>query len=189
MARLIVYFELCLLVCIKTFSEDKVLPRSSSFIDDRVFWNILYYTVIYDYFYARVVLINWKSDNLAYFAALLLLCGDISQNPGPSDVFLCGVCALEVSDGDAAVCCDCCDHWVHVLCDPSLSMEDYNDMVSNPSIDPWFCFYCKESLVEHVCESSSATSAPSGISCICFNARSVVKPGARRPQAGARLVS
>ena len=39
------------------------------------------------------------------------------------------MCALEVSDSDATVCCDYCDHWVHVSCDPSLSMEDYNDMM------------------------------------------------------------
>ena len=109
-----------------------------------------------------------------YLATLLLLCGDISPNPRPPDVFLCGVCALEVSDSDAAVCCDYCDHWVHVSCDPSLSMEDYNDMVPNPSMDPWFCFYCKESLAKHVCELDSATSAQSGISCVCFNVHSVV---------------
>ena len=47
-------------------------------------------------------------------------------------------------------------------------------MVSNPSMDPWFCFYCKESLAKHVCELDSATSAQSGISCVCFNACSVV---------------
>ena len=144
-------------------------------IDDRYFWNTLRYTVIFDCSScARVVLLNWKSENLAYFAALLLLCGDISQNPGPSIDFPCRVCALGVSDSDAAVCCDYCDCWVHVSCDPSLSMEDYCDMVSNPSTDPWFCFYCKESLVEHVSESSSATSVQSGISSVCLNARSVV---------------
>ena len=59
-------------------------------------------------FYSRVMLI--KSENLAHFAALLLLCGDISVNPGPPNVFLCGVCAMEVADRDPAVCCDYCDH-------------------------------------------------------------------------------
>ena len=38
----------------------------------------------------------------------------------------------------------------------------------------WFCFYCKESLTKRVCDLDSATSAQSGISCVCFNARSVV---------------
>ena len=67
--------------------------------------------MIFDCSCARVVLINWKSENLAYFAAILLLCGDISQNPGPSIDFPCRVCALGVSDSDAAVCCDYCDCW------------------------------------------------------------------------------
>ena len=175
MAQVVVCFWLCLLVCIKMFSEDRVFLQCSSFIDDRVFWNVLRYTVIFDYSSdACVVLFNWKSENLAYFATLLLLCGDIPPNPGPPDVFCCGVCALEVSDSDAAVCCDYCNHWVHVSCDLSLSMEDYNDMMSNPSMDSWFCFYCKESLAKHLCELDSASSVQSGISCVCFNARSVV---------------
>ena len=103
----------------------------------------------------HVMLINWKNSSLAYLAALLLLCGDVSQNPGPPEIFSCGVCALEVSNSDAAVCCDYCDHWFHVSCDPLLSIDNYNDMVSNPSTEPWFCFYCKESLSKHADESST----------------------------------
>ena len=84
------------------------------------------------------------------------------------------MCALEVADRDPAVCCDYCDRWVHVSCDPSLSIEAYENMVSNPSTDPWFCSCCKDSLVEHVWDSSSATSTKSDISCIYLNARSIV---------------
>ena len=73
-----------------------------------------------------------------------------------------------------AVCCDYCDHCVHISCDPSLSIEAYENMVSNPSTDPWSCSCCKDSLVEHVCDSSSATSTKSDVSCICLNAHSVV---------------
>ena len=99
--------------------------------------------MVCDYSQTCVVLINWKNSGLAYFAVLLLLCGDISLNPGPSDVFPCGVCSTEVLDDAAAVCCDSCDCWIHVSCDPSLSMEDYHHMLSNPSTDPWFCFCCQ----------------------------------------------
>ena len=91
-----------------------------------------------------MVLFNWKMANLTYLAALILLCGDVSQNPGPPVLFPCGICALEASDSDAAVCCDKCDHWIHVSYDPSLSVVSYNDMVSNPSTEPWFCYNCKE---------------------------------------------
>ena len=174
MARLVVYFWMCLLVCIRTFSDDQVSLQCSNFIDNRVFLDIFRYSVFSGSFHSRVMLINWKSENLVHFATLLLLCGDISVNPGPPNVSLCGVCSLVVADRDPAVCCDYCDRWVHVSCDPSLSIEAYDVMVSNPSTDPWFCSCCKDSLVEHICDSSGAASTTSDISCVCLNARSVV---------------
>ena len=139
-----------------------------------VFWNILHYSVAFGHSSTRVILINWKCSSLAHFVALLLLNGDVSQNSGPPEVFSCGVWTLEVSDSNAAVCCDYFDHWIHVLCDPLLSMDNYNNIVSNSSTEPWFCFYCKESLSKHVGESSNAISALSDISCVCLNPHSVV---------------
>lgn len=155
-----------------------------SMIEDRVFQH---YSLIFGHFSnTRVVLFNWKSTSLAYFAVLLLLCGDVSQNPGPSVALPCGVCSLEVSDGDAAVCCDNCDHWIHVSCDTSLSMDEYNVMVSNPSTEPWFCCSCKETIIENTNERftsvkvkndsmmslSPAVSTLRSLTCWCLNARS-----------------
>ena len=169
MLQLAVYFGLCVLVFIKTLSEGKSLPFCSSLSYDRLVWNVLRYSVIREHFSCtRVALINWKSTSFSYLAALLLLCGDVSQNPGP-DVFRCGVCALEVADDDAAVCCDYCDHWIHVTYDPCLSMNVYNDMVSNPPTEPWFCYSCKESF-----SGCSINNLCGGINCVCLNARSVV---------------
>jgi len=42
----------------------------------------------------------------------------------------------EVLDSDLAVQCDA---WVHVNCDSSLTINLYNDMLVNPSDEPWFC--------------------------------------------------
>ena len=173
MARLVVRFWVLFLITVRLLSGDKELPRRFGSFDS-VLWNFLRYSVAFDSSSTRVTLIYWKNSSLAYLAALLLLCGDVSQNPGPPEIFSCGVCALEVSNSDAAVCCDYCDHWIHVSCDPLLSIDNYNDMVSNPSTEPWFCFYCKESLSKHVGESSTTISALRGISCVCLNARSVV---------------
>ena len=82
------------------------------------------------------------------FSALLLLCGDISRNPGPAHEYLCGICAEEVHSDDAAVCCDTCNKWVHISCDV-LSTEDYNDMAQNPTANPWFCKVCSGSEMQN----------------------------------------
>jgi len=62
----------------------------------------------------------------------------VALNPGP-DVYLCGFCEMFVGDEDKAVCCDSCDKWVHISCDPALSDSLYNYMVQNPSDEPWYC--------------------------------------------------
>ena len=59
-----------------------------------------------------------------YLYFVILLCGDIHQNPGPA-VFNCGVCGLNVSNADKAICCDMCEKWVHVTCDPYISESEY----------------------------------------------------------------
>ena len=46
-------------------------------------------------------------------------------------------------DSDTAICCDLCNNWIHISCD-NLSIDDYNDMVDNPSDKPWFCSVCSE---------------------------------------------
>ena len=49
---------------------------------------------------------------------VLLLCGDIELNPGPSPkyVFPCGYCQLPVNWSDLAVYCNECSIWYHKSC-------------------------------------------------------------------------
>ena len=54
------------------------------------------------------------------FHLLLLLSGDIEVHPGPSATFPCSVCHQKVADSERALCCDACDQWVHVTCDPGI---------------------------------------------------------------------
>ena len=63
MARLVVCFGLRFLVCVKLLSDGKGLPWCSCLIDNRVFWNVLRYSVIHDNSYTRVVLINWNNSS------------------------------------------------------------------------------------------------------------------------------
>ena len=66
--------------------------------------------------------------------ALLILCGDIMQNPGPSSPpttkvrkhykFPCGICEKPVKSNKKGVQCDCCNLWYHARC-LSLCSADY----------------------------------------------------------------
>ena len=120
-----------------------------------------------------MVLFNWKQVYPVRYPArsllFLLLCGDVHPNPRPVSSYPCGVCKLDVSDSDAAVCCDVCDQWVHVSCDNFLTMDTYNDMVLHPSDDIWTCSVCQLS------GSPSTHSGPDDLLCLCFNARSIVQ--------------
>jgi len=185
MSRVVVYFALLSLVLARTLSGEARQCGCSSTLSDRIHR----YSLIFGFFpNTHVVLINWRSSSLAYFAALLLLCGDVSQNPGPSVSFPCGVCSLEVSDDYAAMCCDNCDQWIHVSCDTSLSMDEYNAMVSNPSTEPWFCYSCKGPITENTTNNFTSVNIENNsimsffpavsplrtLKCWCFNARSIV---------------
>ena len=85
-----------------------------------------------------MVSIIWKLAPGWFFTLVLLLSGDVHLNPGPSAAFPCRVCQKEVLDSDPAVQCDQCDMWVHVTCDCSLTINDYNEMLANPSDDLFF---------------------------------------------------
>jgi len=63
------------------------------------------------FFVTHVVPTNWKSASLHYnISVLLLLCGDISINPGPTK-YPCTVCLKSVK----AVLCDSCQLWHCVI--------------------------------------------------------------------------
>ena len=65
---------------------------------------------------ARVII--KKNIFFANFA-LLLLCGDVALNPGPT--YPCGICTVDVEDTDRAILYDMCETWYHVSCDPLIS--------------------------------------------------------------------
>ena len=85
----------------------------------------------------RLVIVKWNRRSI--YLCFLLLCGDVEPNLGPN---ACSICGVNVFDDGRAVCCDLCDMWVHVSCDPSLSDSLCDDMVQQPSEDHWYCSVC-----------------------------------------------
>ena len=118
----------------------------------------------------RLVIVNWNRRSVCL--CLLLLCGDVNPNPGPTD-YPCSVCGLNVLDDVKAVCCDSCDQWVHVSCDPSLSDSLYDEMVQQSSEDVWYCSVCvnNDSQLSN-CSTTDCSTKQKGrcLSCICLNA-------------------
>ena len=49
----------------------------------------------------------------------------------------------EVVDSDPTICCDFCDSWIHISCNPKVSLLEYKLMLSNPSANPWICSACE----------------------------------------------
>ena len=87
---------------------------------------------------------------------LLLLCGDVEVHSEPSE-FLCVVCSHMVSDSDAALCCDQCNQWIHVSCEPNVSLDFYNDLVSQPIDNLWFCSQCLNGTTDEVVTTNEPT--------------------------------
>ena len=77
----------------------------------------------------------WVSQNLVHFNKhllpfnmfLLLFCGDIELYSG--DGVTCLYCSKLVLDSEKAKCCDLCNCWVHLSCDPTISTAKYDALV------------------------------------------------------------
>ena len=107
----------------------------------------------------------FNKNSLSFRMFLLLLCDDVELNPGDSD--FCPLCGSSVTDLERAMCCDSCDHWVHVSCDPGITAAEYDVLVSNPSSVPWLCSLCAgEDLI--------VPAQPGIFNCVCLNARGIV---------------
>ena len=83
--------------------------------------------------------------NAAQLICILLLCGDIQLNPGPTGnahIYPCGLCEQPVTwehvDG---LCCDGCDVWHHRSC-IELCSADYDLLVKHSHIQ-WLCCRCE----------------------------------------------
>ena len=125
------------------------------------------------------------------FYSFLLLCGDISPNPGPPTVsYPCTICAKSVTDSQRGIECCRCENWTHASC-RNVSSDEYDTLSVDSSID-WYCPSCSLVLQEspHTTSNLFSSANSSGlngstpvlpnnfpvrsVSCLCFNARSVV---------------
>ena len=75
--------------------------------------------------------------NLLY--GLLLLCGDVLENPGPAKN-LCGLCDKPVKRNQKAIECEECFKWYHVKC-TSITAKSYENF-GNDSKLVWICNIC-----------------------------------------------
>ena len=125
------------------------------------------------HFVRPVGIIKWDHSSICYLMVLLFLSGDVQPNPSPdtSGLELCSVCSEAVLYGHKAVCCDLCDSWVHVTCDPSLSDNLYSRMIQEPSNNPWFCTMCYSLAPVSVSDNQHHSNQ---LCCVCLNARSVL---------------
>lgn len=100
-----------------------------------------------------------KPDRSLWLLALLL-CGDVSPNPGPPTKPVCPRCDLVAYNSVAALQCDGCDKWLHRVCE-GVTISAYRRLSRSPK--PWHCTVCQlpafnDSLFANS-DTSSATSA------------------------------
>jgi len=162
------YYAIVVLLFMKSFAcaSFVILSCDGSIGDDPL--GVAYQPLFADYFHlTHVVIFKWNNRTSSYFMMFLLICGDIAPNPGPAGGYPCGICDFEVADSDKAVCCDLCNKWIRVSCDPGIDESDYDDMVMNPTTDMWFCSNCSSpELKPH--------HSPAYLKCVCMNVRSIV---------------
>ena len=93
-----------------------------------------------------------------YRLSLLLLCGDIDTNPGPTK-HSCGLCSRAVAKTHRAVLCETCDNWLHIKC-ADISPKEYVLLQTIP--DPYICTSClKVPLIPELLElSKESTTHP-----------------------------
>lgn len=83
------------------------------------------------------------SKTKCLLVTILLICGDIESNPGPTSqaqIYPCGLCDIPVTWNQDAVCCDGCDIWHHKSC-LELCSADY-DLLAKHSHIQWLCCKC-----------------------------------------------
>ncbi|CAG2202643.1 unnamed protein product [Mytilus edulis] len=73
------------------------------------------------------------------FTLLILLSGDIAQNPGPIK-YPCGICHKPTKKNQRAIQCEDCLFWHHIKC-INMSIHVYDEL-SNKIRESWFCKSC-----------------------------------------------
>ena len=84
-----------------------------------------------------------KISEYAFLVSLIIICGDISVNPGPRIRNYCSICKKIVRDSQAGIQCDFCDKWIHAEC---ISLCDEEYLRLRQSDEEWFCNKCKQEL-------------------------------------------
>ena len=77
-------------------------------------------------------------SNILCFHTILILCGDISTNPGPVR-FPCGTCSKSVRANQHGLQCESCDIWSHRVC-VNMTKPEYFRLGN--SWESWFCEPC-----------------------------------------------
>ncbi|XP_055995545.1 uncharacterized protein LOC125668382 isoform X2 [Ostrea edulis] len=72
----------------------------------------------------------------------ILLCGDVSPNPGPVR-FPCSTCRKPVKSNQKAIQCDFCELWVHLKC---TNLDHAAYMSLGKSEDYFYCNLCESRL-------------------------------------------
>ena len=87
----------------------------------------------------RTAILDYKLGLGSCLLNLLLLCGDVSINPGPSYKYLCGKCEKPVKSNQRGIQCDSCKIWHHTKCIQVCAVEHID--LSNSSC-AWLCTNC-----------------------------------------------
>ena len=113
-------------------------------------WTCLYYNIKHTRTVPTSIPIRFHRRTHVYI--LLLVCGDVSLNPGPVQN-PCGVCHRPIARTHRAIYCDTCYCWNHMKC-AELSPSEY--ALLGQSDDSWICkmrpkcpfsdSYCEHSL-------------------------------------------
>ena len=76
-----------------------------------------------------------RNNSVLNIFFMLMLSGDIQQNPGPGlgSIYPCGYCEIAVNWSHRALCCDTCDIWYHKSClglctEAFKHLEDHNEL-------------------------------------------------------------
>jgi hypothetical protein len=81
---------------------------------------------------------NSKNNILHGVTLLILISGDIAENPGPIK-FPCGSCAKPVKKNQKGIQCEDCLFWYHIKC-INLPVTYY--ITLSESSDSWYCSRC-----------------------------------------------
>ena len=90
--------------------------------------------------------IGLKLLNTTMMASLVLICGDVNPNPGPT-ADPCGICLKGCRKNQRAVQCDECDIWYHAKC-IHMGRNEFDD-VCRPSA-AWSCSKCLFPLLQEM---------------------------------------